>query len=109
MFGVPDKAENTPVSIICIHPLKSVSFRILLIHRLILPVELQKISCKRLQILMLRLLKQIPIELPCLAPLPKLCEILPHKEQLLARMSHHKRIADFQIRILVKTKPRHFI
>ncbi len=45
----------------------------------------------------LRHLGQLPLHPPSLVPLVKFPQILPHKEQLLARMHHHKSICQPQI------------
>ena len=58
---------------------------------------------------MLLLSQKIPVKLPFLAPFPKLCELLPHKEKLFARMPHHKSIACLQVGILIRSDPRHLI
>ena len=63
----------------------------------ILPVNIQQILNKALQIPVLLFLKEKPVKLPLLTPLPQLPEILSHKQQLLTRMSHHKCISDFQV------------
>ena len=54
---------------------------------------MQQIAVILLQIFVERLVGDIPVEGDFLIPLVILTEILSHKEQLLARMSHHKRIS----------------
>ena len=54
---------------------------------------MQQVAVIFLQVFVKRLVGEIPVEGDFLIPLVILTEILSHKEQLLARMSHHKRIS----------------
>ena len=51
--------------------------------------EILKVNLK---LFMARFRQQEPIQFTFLAPFPKLPELLPHKQQLFARMANHKRV-----------------
>ena len=62
-----------------------------------------------LNLFMLRILKQIPVELSFLAPLLLLCELLSHEQKLLATVSHHKCISCHEVFEFIRLKARHFV
>ena len=100
---------NTAETVICIDPLKSGRIRIHLIHRFIFLIQMEQILVPVLDRLMFRLCQKIPVKLSLLTPFTQLGKLLTHEEKLLARMSHHERIAGFQICIFIKSKSRHLI
>ena len=54
-----------------------------------------------------RMLEQIPVERPCLAPFAALGELLPHEQQLLAGIAPHEGVVGAQVGELLPVVARH--
>ena len=93
VLGMAHKGENTAVSVIGIDPLKAIPAFVTFIHAGIFLVNVQQVSYICLKALVFLLLCQIPVQADLFIPLMKLAEILPHKQQLFARVAEHEGIA----------------
>ena len=92
ILGMPDKTEDASISVIRIDHSNPSQLSILLIHGLIPLIEVKQILTSSAS-LDAPPQPEDTSQVPFLAPFPKLCELLPHKEKLFARMPHHKSIA----------------
>ena len=90
---LPDEAEDRAVGVVRIDPLEALPAVVLLPHRRVLPVHMEEITHEILHAPVLRLLGEVPVEGDLLIPLVKLCEILSHKEKLLAGVTEHEEVA----------------
>ena len=70
---------------------------------------MEEVTHEILYALVLRLLGEVPVKGYLLVPLVKLCEILPHKEQLLAGVTEHKEVAALQIPELILVEAWHLV
>ena len=74
-----------------------------------IPVEMEEVLHKGLQIPVQRLLAEVPVQRRVFIPLVELREILSHKEELLPGMSEHKEIGRLEISELVLCASRHLV
>ena len=92
---VSDKAEDATVAVVGIDPLEAIPVVVRLLQGRILFVNVEQIPHILLQIAVQILLRQIPVQADLLIPLVELSEILPHEQELFARMAHHEGVAHF--------------
>ena len=90
-----------------VDPLKARRIVVLLVQRRLVMIKLQQCLHIALQLRMLVILQQIPLQTFRLAPLGELCEILSHEQKLLARMGKHESIGCAEICKLELALARH--
>ena len=103
------KAVDAAVCIIRIDPFKSTRVTVCIIHSRRIFIKMQQFRHKVKHLPVPGLLKKKPVQFPVFRPLAFLREILPHKQQLLARMSEHVCVAALQIGKFVIIKARHLV
>ena len=90
-------------------PFKTLRLTIARVKRGLGSVEAVQILDFRPNAAMRRVLKHIPIQLTFFAPLASLRELLPHEEELLARIGPHERKIGAQIGELLPVVARQFL
>lgn len=77
IFRLAHKNDDTAIGVLKVDPLKSICGEIKLPECRILAVDMVEIAHKRLQIAMIVVLQQMPVEAVFFIPLPPLSEFAP--------------------------------
>ena len=100
LFRLSQEYNDAFLRIRTVYPLKSLWFVVHLVKRRIVYIKFIQGLHILLHLLMEGLFHNSPIQLCILIPLMDLCKFLPHKQQFLARMPHHKTVCGAQVRRL---------
>ena len=108
LLGAADKDRQALLVIAAVDPLEALRVIIHLVERRMGQIQMVQGFHIILHLLVNRILGQIPLQGSVLVPLVYLSEVLPHEEQLLARMSRHKAISGPQVlSLFLQGVPRH--
>ena len=91
------------------YPLEPVVCAVELPHRLVFEIESVEVFHKLLEGAVARIIKQEPVELLGVIPFDELRELVAHKVEFLAGVSHHKAVKRFESLELLVVVARHFV